>query len=146
MADARRGPLDGLRVVELTDDTGRFAGKMLAERGASVARIGRPAPGPAMGDAGLAARGGLLDWWLEGGKHWVDADLGTAAGVAAYRRLAEHADLVIETQPPGRLAELGVDHDDSPRPTRRSCRSRSPRSDAPARGPAGRRAIWWPAR
>ena len=36
----------------------------------------------------------------------------TADGVAAYRRLAEQADLVIETQPPGRLAELGIDHDD----------------------------------
>ena len=32
--------------------------------------------------------------------------------MAAYRRLAEHADLVIETQPPGRLAELGIDRDD----------------------------------
>ena len=43
------GPLDGLRVVELTDDTGRFAGKVLAESGASVARIGRAVAGP--GDA-----------------------------------------------------------------------------------------------
>ncbi len=112
MANTRRGPLEGLRVVELTDESARFAGKLLAESGASVARIGRPAPGPAMADAGVAARGGLLDWWLEGGKHWIDADLGTADGVAAYRRLAEHADLVIETQPPGRLADLGVDRDD----------------------------------
>ena len=112
MANTRRGPLDGLRVVELTDESARFAGKLLAESGASVARIGRPAPGPAMADAVVAARGGLLDWWLEGGKHWIDADLGTADGVAAYRRLAEQADLVIETQPPGRLADLGVDRDD----------------------------------
>ena len=38
-------------------------------------------------------------------------DLATEAGRNAYRRLAEHADLVIESSPPGRLAELGLDHD-----------------------------------
>ena len=42
------GPLAGLRVVELVDDTARFAGKVLAESGASVVRIGRPTSGPAM--------------------------------------------------------------------------------------------------
>ena len=30
------GPLDGLRVIDLTDDSGRFATKLLAEAGASV--------------------------------------------------------------------------------------------------------------
>ena len=65
-----------------------------------------------MRDADIAKRGGLLDWWLEGGKHWVDIDVETEDGRRAYRRLAERADLVIETQPPGRLASLGIDHDD----------------------------------
>src|ERR1700712_949467 len=92
MVDRLVGPLEGLRVVELSSELGRFAGKLLAESGASVARIGRPSSGPAMRDAGPAARGGLLDWWTEGAKRWVDADLGTAAGVATYRRLAERAD------------------------------------------------------
>ena len=64
------GPLAGLRVIELTDDTGRFAGKVLAESGASVAQVvtAPPFAGPAMRDAGVAARGGLLDWWYDGGK------------------------------------------------------------------------------
>ena len=74
MANTRRGPLDGLRVVELTDETGRFAGKLLAESGASVARIGRPVARSGHGATpSVAARGGLLDWWLEGGKRWIDA-------------------------------------------------------------------------
>ena len=51
-------PLEGLRVIDLTDDGGRFATKLLAECGASVARIGRGSPGPAM----AAVAGGLLDW------------------------------------------------------------------------------------
>lgn len=106
------GPLAGLRVVELSGELGRFAGKILAESGASVARIGRASAGPGMVDPVLAERGGLLDWWLEGGKLDVDADLDTETGRATYRRLAERADLVIDTLAPGRLADLGLDHAD----------------------------------
>ena len=45
-----QGPLAGLRVVDLTDDSGRFATKLLAESGASVVEVGvgfaRAAPWP----------------------------------------------------------------------------------------------------
>jgi crotonobetainyl-CoA:carnitine CoA-transferase CaiB-like acyl-CoA transferase len=108
------GPLAGLRVIELTDDTGRFAGKVLAETGASVAQVVEALPfsGAPMRDAGPAARGGLLDWWYDGGKRRVPLDLGTDAGRDAYRTLAARADLIVETQAPGRLADLGIDHAD----------------------------------
>src|SRR3954453_1901804 len=108
------GPLAGLRVIELSDDSGRFAGKVLTETGASVAQVVERPPfsGPPMRDAGAAARGGLLDWWYDGGKQRVALDLTTEGGRDGYRSLAERADLVLETQPPGRLAELGVDHAD----------------------------------
>ena len=105
-----QGPLEGLRVVDLTDDTGRFATKVLSELGASVARAGGGSAGPAMRDAAHAARGGLLDWWYDGGKRRVEIDLDTEAGRDAYRRLAASADLVIDTEAPGRLTDLGVDH------------------------------------
>jgi crotonobetainyl-CoA:carnitine CoA-transferase CaiB-like acyl-CoA transferase len=60
-----------------------------------------------------AARvGGLLDWWYDGGKEHVDVDLDTDEGRDAYRLLAAHADLIIETEAPGRLAALGIDHRD----------------------------------
>ncbi len=102
------GPLAGLRVIEVSGEMGRFAGKILAESGASVARIGHASSGPAM----ATVDGGLLDWWLEGGKQFVDVDLDSEAGSAAYRRLAASADLVIDTTAPGRLAALGLDHAD----------------------------------
>src|SRR5436309_15212004 len=109
MGDAG-GALEGLRVLDLTDETGRFAGKLLAETGASVAQL-RPAfPGPAMVDPAAAERGGLLDWWYDGGKRKVPLDLSTPSGQDQYRRLAAGADLIIETEPPGRLAVLGLDH------------------------------------
>ena len=49
---------------------------------------------------------------MDGGTRWIDVDLATPEGRHTYRRLAERADLVIETQPPGRLGELGIDHED----------------------------------
>ena len=85
------GPLAGLRVVELTDDTGRFGGKILAESGASVVRVGAAFSGPSM-LATAAARGGLLDWWYDCGKQMVGIDLSTGGGQNEYRRLAEMAD------------------------------------------------------
>ena len=105
------GPLSGLRVIEMTGDDARLAGKMLTEAGAAVVRLGPAFGGPAMADPAVAARGGLLDWWFDGGKDVVIDDLASETGQSAYRRLAEHADLVIESAPPGRLAELGLDHD-----------------------------------
>jgi len=109
MAD---GPIEGLRVVDLTDDSGRFATKLLTECGASVARIGRGSAGPAMRSADAASRGGLLDWWYDGGKQPLALDLDRDEGRDIYRRLAETADLIIETEAPGRLTALGIDHGD----------------------------------
>ena len=43
-----KGPLEGLRVVDLTDDSGRFATKLLAESGASVVQLRTGWPGPTM--------------------------------------------------------------------------------------------------
>ena len=68
------GALHGLRVLDLTDDTGRFATKLLTEAGADVVRIGHGSPGTTMsGEAGKY--GGLLDWWYDGGKQRVQLDL-----------------------------------------------------------------------
>lgn len=104
----RNGALQDLRVIDLTDDTGRFATKLLTEAGADVVRLGQGSPGPAMnGEASM--HGGLLDWWYDGGKQRLALDLDSAAGQAQFRALAARADLLIETEPPGRLAELGID-------------------------------------
>ncbi|MEL7155934.1 MAG: CoA transferase [Actinomycetota bacterium] len=109
---SRLGPLSGLRVVDLTDDLGRFGTKLLAEFGATVWRPpSRGAPGrPMTGRAG--SFGGVLDWWFDSAKERVDFGLANAEGVEAYRRLVGEADLVVESAPVGLLAELGVDHAD----------------------------------
>jgi len=106
------GPLAGLRVLDLTDDSGRLATKLLCECGASVVRIGSGSAGPPMQAADAAALGGLLDWWYDGGKAVLAVDLDTDGGRSDYRNVATRADLIIETQPPGRLRDLGIDHAD----------------------------------
>ena len=107
------GALQGLRVVDVTDDSGRFATKLLAEAGADVVRVGRRgSPGAEMAEAAAAGRGGVLDWWYDGGKTLVELDLDTSEGRDGYLELCRRADLVIETEPPGRLASLGIDHPD----------------------------------
>lgn len=105
------GALQGLRVLDLTDDTGRFATKLLTEAGADVVRVGRGSPGPAMnGEAGKS--GGLLDWWYDGGKQRVRLDLESPEGQREFKTLAARADLLIETEPPERLSRLGLDFPD----------------------------------
>ena len=141
------GPLSGLRVVEMTGDDARLAGKMLTEAGASVVRVG-----PAFAWTGddrpgqSVAHGGLLDWWFDGGKDIVVDDLATEAGRSAYRRLAEQADLVIESHHPGVLPNWDWNMTRSSRSTLGSSRSPSPRSVAPDPMPTGRRAISSPER
>src|SRR6478736_5514758 len=98
-----KGPLDGLRVIDHTDDTGRFATKLLAEAGAAVVRTGAGSHGPDMAASDAAARGGLLDWWYDGGKVRLPLDLDEDDDRDSYRQLATVADLIIETEGPGRL-------------------------------------------
>ena len=104
------GALSGLRVVDLTGDAGRFATKLLSELGADVVRVGAGSPGLPLADPAAAALGGVADWWYDGGKRRCSVDLGTGEGRDAYRRLAAAADLIVETERPGRLAELGIDY------------------------------------
>ena len=106
------GALAGLRVVDLTGDSGRFATKLLTELGADVVRAGAGSPGLPLADPAAAVLGGVADWWYDGGKRRCRIDLSTAEGRDAYRRLAAAADLVVETERPGRLADLGLDYAD----------------------------------
>lgn len=108
---ARPAPLSELRVLDLTDDSGRFCTKLLTELGADVVRVAaESSPGRPMTDADAATLGGALDWWYDGGKRRLRLDLSSSAGQDAYRALAGRAHLVVETAAPGYLSEHGVDH------------------------------------
>ncbi|MFG1750422.1 CaiB/BaiF CoA transferase family protein [Streptosporangium sandarakinum] len=98
----RSGPLSGVRVLELAGlAPGPFAGMMLADHGAEVLRIDRVAAVAAAGDR---PRRDVMDR----GKRTIGLDLKSPEGVAAFRELAAHADVVIEVFRPGVAERLGI--------------------------------------
>ncbi|HVM52676.1 MAG TPA: CoA transferase [Acidimicrobiales bacterium] len=111
------GALDGVTVVELASDAAAFAGKLLADLGADVVLVEPPGGhrsrgyGPFAGDIGDPERS-LWFWHYHTSKRGVVLDLDDAGGAAAFARLAAGADVVLEAEPPGRLAGLGLDHGD----------------------------------
>jgi alpha-methylacyl-CoA racemase len=102
------GVLSGLRVVEL-EAIGPvpFAGMVLADLGADVLRIDRPAP-PA--DLGLRFDGPRVDV-LGRGKRSLALDLKAPGAAQAVRRIAARADVLIEGFRPGTMERLGVGPD-----------------------------------
>jgi benzylsuccinate CoA-transferase BbsE subunit len=105
--------LDGVRVLDLSDESGALAGKLLAELGADVIAIEPPGGaralrrGPFLG--GVADPERSLAWLtLQTSKRGVTLDLAREPGRALFRRLAATADVVLETAAPGALDELGI--------------------------------------
>jgi crotonobetainyl-CoA:carnitine CoA-transferase CaiB-like acyl-CoA transferase len=109
MSPAReRGPLAGVRVVDLADARGRFASKILAELGADVIAVEPPGGdlgarrGPYLG--GVADPERSLPWLAENtSKRGLALDLGRAADRATLDALLARADVLIDSQAPGTL-------------------------------------------
>jgi crotonobetainyl-CoA:carnitine CoA-transferase CaiB-like acyl-CoA transferase len=111
------GALADLRVVELSSERGAFAGKLFADMGAEVITVEPPGGdpmrtyGPFLDDEPGPERS--LYWWhYNTSKLGVTLDLESEQGRQLFRRLAASADLLIECEPPGRLAKLGLDYPD----------------------------------
>jgi alpha-methylacyl-CoA racemase len=102
----RRGPLAGLRVLELAGiGPAPFCAMMLADQGASVLRVDRPGPV----DGGGAGRGGSREReFLNRGRRSAVLDLKHPRAVDALLRLAGAADVLIEGLRPGVTERLGV--------------------------------------
>jgi crotonobetainyl-CoA:carnitine CoA-transferase CaiB-like acyl-CoA transferase len=116
-AQARSGPLTDVRVIEYCDEAGAWAGKLLADMGADVIKVEPPGGNrtrsypPFMHDEAHPDRS-LVFWHNNTSKRGVTLDLDTDEGREVFRRLASDATLVLEDQPPGRMAEWGLDYPD----------------------------------
>ncbi|WP_431221142.1 CaiB/BaiF CoA transferase family protein [Leifsonia xyli] len=104
--------LAGVRVADFSRVlAGPYATMMLADFGADVIKIESPAGDdtrawrPPVDDAGESTYFGAVNR----NKRSVVCDLGTAEGLAAARRLAETADVVIENFRPGVMERFGLD-------------------------------------
>lgn len=109
----RWAPLAGLRVVEATSRVqGPLAGHLLGLLGAEVVRLEPPGGDPMRGVPPMAGPYSARFQALNRGKRAVEADLKSAPGHRAARRLTATADVFLHNWPPGRAARLRLDHDD----------------------------------
>jgi len=112
-------PLAGIRVLELARIlAGPWAGQLLADLGADVVKVERPKVGDDTRDWGPpfvgAADGGELSAGYfhatNRGKRSVEVEMDTAEGQEVVRRLAAHADILIENFKVGGLRKYGLDY------------------------------------
>ncbi len=119
----RPGALDGVRVLDLADQSGAYCGKLLADMGADVVNV-EPPGGAAMRRIGPFFAGGdaratdardanevnrsLFFSHYNTSKRSVTLDLEALHDRERFLQLTEGADIVIETAPPGRMDELGL--------------------------------------
>lgn len=98
------GPLHGVKIVELGSiGPGPFAAMILADLGADVIRVDRPAAGKLIAST-------VADPVLRG-RPSVPADLKTEEGRELVLALCEQADAVIEGNRPGVIERLGLGPD-----------------------------------
>ena len=139
MTEARAYPLSGLRVLDLsTEIAGPYATKMLVDAGAEVIKVEEPGGDPlrrfSSSGQDLSTRDGALFQFLNGGKRSVDWDLETEAGRDSFLRLAQTADLVVESGGAGWLEARGIDF--------ASLRARNPALSLVSVSPYGRTGPW----
>jgi crotonobetainyl-CoA:carnitine CoA-transferase CaiB-like acyl-CoA transferase len=118
------GPLTGLRVIELASESAAYAGKLLADFGAEVLLVEPPGGHATRGFGPFADemddRGperSLWFWHYNTSKLGIVLDLDSTDGATQLPELIGHADIVLEAEPVGRLAELGLDHSQLCSPT-----------------------------
>ncbi|MGB0618130.1 MAG: CaiB/BaiF CoA transferase family protein [Myxococcota bacterium] len=108
--------LQGTRVVELANESIGWAGKLMGDMGADVILVEAPGGEPSRGYAPFAGdeEGGesLYFWHYNTSKRSVVLDLDKPAGQEAFLALIASADVLIESEAPGRLSALGLDYDD----------------------------------
>ncbi|MEP7214992.1 MAG: CoA transferase [Anaerolineaceae bacterium] len=108
--------LEGLRVVEFTDELGSYCGRLLADLGADVIKVEPPGGGrqrqtPPFYRAVAPGPDTSLAFWVHNtSKKSVVLDLETEDGQAQARALVLTADVVVEDNPVGYMAAHALGH------------------------------------
>ncbi len=112
------GALAGLRVIELCDELGQWAGKLLGDMGADVVKVEPPrgsrarAVGPFAGDV-QGPDQSLNFWYYNTSKRSVVLDLeGSERDRERFRALVALVDVLIEGQAPGYLGGMGLGYEE----------------------------------
>jgi crotonobetainyl-CoA:carnitine CoA-transferase CaiB-like acyl-CoA transferase len=89
--------LSGYSVLDLTDEKGMLCSRYLADMGAEVLHIEKPAG---------SARSSFF--WQNLGKRAITLNIELKPGQGLFKRLVETADVLVESHPPGYLEALGL--------------------------------------
>jgi len=107
-----RGPLDGVRIIEVSLLGGAAMTTSLADLGAEVIKVESRA-GDYIREMTWPIVDGvsLMHLHINRGKRSVVVDLKSEAGIALFQELVAGADAVVEAMRPGQLAKLGVGYE-----------------------------------
>jgi crotonobetainyl-CoA:carnitine CoA-transferase CaiB-like acyl-CoA transferase len=135
------GPLDDITILDLSRLLpGGFATALLSDLGAEVWKVEQPGSGdpmrgyePKLGDASG------FTWMIDRNKRSIALNLRDPRGAEAVRRLARHADVVVEGFRPGVADRLGVGYEDlrAVKPSLVYCSISGYGADGPLRDEAG---------
>ncbi len=109
MTSLAAGPLDGVRILDLTSMiSGPIATMMLADQGADVIKV-EPPGGDLVRSLG-PNRGGMTATFVSSNrsKRSLVLDLKTPAGLAALKRLIPSADVFVQNFRPGAIERMGL--------------------------------------
>jgi glutaryl-CoA transferase len=114
MSNPNPGPLDGIRVLDLTRVlAGPYCTMFLGDLGAEVVKIEQPGVGDDTRGWGPPFVGGESAYFLcvNRNKKSLTIDLKSAEGISLVRLLAERADVLIENFRPGAMDLFGLGYD-----------------------------------
>lgn len=115
MSELKNGPLDGVRVLDLTRVlAGPYCTMFLGDLGAEIVKVEQPGVGDDTRGWGPPFTGGESAYFLcvNRNKKSVTIDLKSADGAALVRRLAANADVLIENFLPGTMERFGLGEQD----------------------------------
>ncbi len=107
------GPLDGIRVIDLTQVLfGPFATMLLGDMGAEIIKIERPEIGDIARGNGPVVNGVSTYFLsLNRGKKSVTLNLATRQGAELLLKLVKTADVLVENFKPGTMEKLGLGYE-----------------------------------
>jgi benzylsuccinate CoA-transferase BbsE subunit len=115
--DTNESLLGGCRVLDLTDEIGLFAGKILGEYGGDVIKIERPGGdavrniGPFYGETADPEKS--LFWFaMNGSKRGITLNIENREGRELFKKLVKTADIVLESFQPGYMDNLELGYAD----------------------------------
>lgn len=110
------GMLNGIRVIDIAGESLSFAGRVFADLGADVILVEPPAGGPSRHAPPIISTptGAVSAHFvaMAAGKRSVTLDLQTGPGRSVFCRLLAGADVLLTTEPVGRLESLGLGPED----------------------------------